>query len=749
MTRNNNIDEPTLPNTCCHEIGGIAAAYYNGAFDIVRKLNSKESSSTSHQDDGSNSHSNELKRIKSRREAARMQYQQLLFRRRSPSSSPPQKRDNSAPPEVVADFESKTDAFDATNENRSSTTTVTTDAAKSQSIPEDEFQLNPTSLSSEVGNLSPPTHDAIVEKTNDSSISSKVQIAQNKIIEDKEKSPFETIIGVNIENDDEAHESITSDIDIVHTLTTSTLEDSIGKIKDVPSFAQEHSIFVQALLQLLTERDKISKNFSSLPCEDCDILKAGPLKKISRSRLGMWKNKFVELRHGLLSYYEYVGEHDYYNHVKSIPLREISCKCSVIEQSLFSIGGAYVFELSVEGAPKRFWMANSVVERNEWVRCINGAIINSQNKKKNELLAKNEKGSNFEIKLKHEIPIPLPTQGDDRHICLQVRRRCQKVSSKAGYIDALSELDGKTLNVPVNWIKEKMAAASSNDSETAFKEETLEVNMQQLWKDMLRDTVSINGKVFNGDLLHGPEKIVGCLTRLILDFDRFSTKKEAKEVGASSNHSNRYCIKESEAVYYARDLLLSSNRTKSGGHSYYCISTLFSNPDLVVLVPSSSEAEPLKLTLRHIAPTKESANEESLLSEQLNREIVPNSSVKEKNKSRRRSLSLPVVFPILKGFTISHNTKDMTERTSLYMDSKNTHVDVTNSNIGGRATVEALVHVTSEYKICTKDPTGNIYDDTWGLVKVLFLQNFYVGGGPNGCLRMGGEAKIQFCVSCA
>jgi len=51
-------------------------------------------------------------------------------------------------------------------------------------------------------------------------------------------------------------------------------------------------------------------------------------------------------------------------------------------------------------------------------------------------------------------------------------------------------------------------------------------------------------------------------------------------------------------VAYARDILLSINRTRSGGDSYFCIDTLSSNSDLVVIVPSSREAEPLSISVK-------------------------------------------------------------------------------------------------------------------------------------------------------
>lgn len=48
--------------------------------------------------------------------------------------------------------------------------------------------------------------------------------------------------------------------------------------------------------------------------------------------------------------------------------------------------------------------------------------------------------------------------------------------------------------------------------------------LAQLWKDMKRDTVSINGRVLKGEL--GPEAIVGALTRCILAQARYMTLGE-------------------------------------------------------------------------------------------------------------------------------------------------------------------------------------------------------------------------------
>ena len=99
-------------------------------------------------------------------------------------------------------------------------------------------------------------------------------------------------------------------------------------------------------------------------------------------------------------------------------------------------------------------------------------------------------------------------------------------------------------------------------------------------------TIRINNDLFDGNSGHGTEKIIGALTRCIVAVSR-----------SDYSQNYRYAIPEAKALAYARDILLSINRTRSGGDSYFCINTLSSNPDLVVLVPSSRPSEPLSITV--------------------------------------------------------------------------------------------------------------------------------------------------------
>lgn len=121
-------------------------------------------------------------------------------------------------------------------------------------------------------------------------------------------------------------------------------------------------------------------------------------------------------------------------------------------------------------------------------------------------------------------------------------------------------------------------------------------DLVQLWKDMRRDIVCINGQDLYGE--SGPESIVGALARAIMNKAR-SSKHSAR--GGHSKYSSSttelWHMNEVQALTYTKDILLACNRTQSGGDTYYCVEYLFRNPSLVVLCPFSSHAEPLKITV--------------------------------------------------------------------------------------------------------------------------------------------------------
>lgn len=365
------------------------------------------------------------------------------------------------------------------------------------------------------------------------------------------------------------------------------------------NFVMEHSIFAKALLPLLAQRDQYRPDEMDT---DSPIVKAGPLKKASHLVRGIWKVKYVEIRKGIFSYYDDVEHEEGQLVRKNIPLNAASLKCrpvKVNQNSLSQSGGA-IFELTEEGGPRRLWTANSKEERQAWMRAIQDATVGGSLTRGGEINGSENK-YNFKRQLQRS-----PYRKDlERY--LKIQKEIKNSTTKKLYVGALSKLMGPSLNVPVQWITEQATAADENDK--AFHEDNVSSCVDQLWKDLQRDTVLINGDLFQGGSGHSPEKIIGALTRHIMGFDRSSP---LHIVDIDHSNGNRNLISELQALSFARDILLSGNRTRSGGDSYFCVDTLCHQHDLVVAVPNSLEAEPWKVKIAHAVANKTSGNSYSL-----------------------------------------------------------------------------------------------------------------------------------------
>ncbi|MGK3737018.1 MAG: hypothetical protein ACI8RD_005124 [Bacillariaceae sp.] len=347
------------------------------------------------------------------------------------------------------------------------------------------------------------------------------------------------------------------------------------------NFAMEHRIFLRAMLGLLYERDKTA---TEIGMNDPNVFKCGPLKKASHLVSGVWKMKYVEIRRGMFSYFEDVASGDKNTPCsllqKNIPLssNETTCRAVKIHRNGLNMVQGAIFELKV-GTGGRLWLARTKAERKKWLEAINDAMIGrSINQDSNNV---HGRSGNVNSRSPYK---------DDLKLYLKIKANLKNSKSKKEYVDGLINLSGRDpLNIPVRWIMEQLEknnGRTEDDTVGAFVETSINSSVEQLWRDLCRDTIRINKKLFAGDSGHGPEKIIGALTRDIVAVSRSDSKYY------------RYAIPESKAVAYARDILLSINRTRSGGDSYFCIDTLTSNSDLVVIVPSSRQAEPLSITVQ-------------------------------------------------------------------------------------------------------------------------------------------------------
>jgi hypothetical protein len=360
------------------------------------------------------------------------------------------------------------------------------------------------------------------------------------------------------------------------------------------NFAVEHRIFMKSLLDLLSQRERYA---TEADINDKDTIKSGPLKKASHLVRGIWKVKYVEVRRGVFSYYEDEVSKDSEEGPlvrKNIALHADTCTCRAVKVQHHALSvspGGAIFELKIEGGSKRLWMANSREERQAWILAIHAATLGKSVTRGERCIDHTSKSGH----ISDESPYRL-----DLELYIKIQREIQHASSKQLYLVPLSELVGKNLNVPIQWIREQIGGISTDHANVAFREETVSRGVNQLWKDLSRDSVRIDEELFIGGSGHSPEMIIGALVRYIIGLD----KSSPLSANATDAQKSKYCISESQALSFARDILLAGNRTRSGGDSYFCVNTLCKSPELAVVVPSSLEAEPWTINFTHIQPEK-------------------------------------------------------------------------------------------------------------------------------------------------
>mmetsp|Transcript_40744 Transcript_40744/g.85591 ORF Transcript_40744/g.85591 Transcript_40744/m.85591 type:complete len:641 (-) Transcript_40744:64-1986(-) len=552
------------------------------------------------------------------------------------------------------------------------------------------------------------------------------------------------------------------------------------------NFEREHGIFLRAIMDLLTERDQLA-----IAADVNGQIKSGSLRKASHRIKGLWKTKYVEIRRGTFSYFDDNGKQRNENNVakllrKDIPLRASSCTCRAVK--IRSIKGA-AFELKVGGS-RRYWVANTKEERQSWIQAIHIAMADASVTRGDNFLEYQDLDESVSSTAKKKVTIPLDSpykQFLEQY--LKVRAATNSAESKDEYVHALTPLRGITITVPVQWIKSQLDDTAATVS---FTETSMSSSIKQLWKDLLRDSVDINGETLLGESLHGPERILGKLTQQILSCDETVREKLKSD-------KDRTGITEAQAVSYARDILLATNRTRSGGDSYFCAENLCLNRALAVLVPSSTEANPLSIKVSDCPPKGGNTPDANNISGWVQARNGPDKPWKKLYLLLSHSIlgcyaegTLELRERIMLqgakvGSNLTKETKDATQsqqngseeriitittkdgqlvREYLFEDNfdfllwdasfkKASSISGGSEAINGAKsppsstsstpgveitpTVHVVVNVCTEYKLCTLDPSGIEREDTWAELQTTFEQMFTLTGGPKGKISRGDE----------
>lgn len=413
-------------------------------------------------------------------------------------------------------------------------------------------------------------------------------------------------------------------------------------INDSSIISREREIFLRAALQLLDCKDFVSSdmnhsnsnnslsNYSRHRAESfsLNVIKFGKLRKASRaagfSGNTIWKIKYIEIFHGLFSYEDegynnfmdnwsiHKNDNENKNNLKIISLNINTCRCRAYKKTP---GVNDMFELSIVGGTRRIWQASSEEERDEWVNAIKNAMIGSagdfvgQNVGQpiinlNENSKKSSISSNF-FKNSNHCELGFSKQYTPGiTIFKNIRTMAYNISNVNDYrimLDSIKK-DKIKVTVPVSYIKMTMSNSNSFRDTPSLHILGRSVDSSQVWKDLQRDTIRVNGDTISGE--NGPESMIGSIVRHI--FDKVQTIRakisaslcEGILSGSSETGSDyNFDLTEAQVMACARDLLIFCNRTQSGGDTYFCVDSLLCNKEkeLCILAPLASESDPLEI----------------------------------------------------------------------------------------------------------------------------------------------------------
>ena len=359
----------------------------------------------------------------------------------------------------------------------------------------------------------------------------------------------------------------------------SSMIENIDK-QDISKFAMEHHLLVHGLLQLLAERDHIGVEGDVH--DSSNILKMGPLKKKFAQ---LWFVKYVEIRKGNLSYYV-DSKKEGKSVRKTIHLRKRTCTCQLVTKD--SGSGAFGFEIFVEGRPKTSWMAKSEEERQAWIRAIKQAMIGETD----------VDGSTM--------PLDMSLYQNVLEVYQTTHSALQRTDTTQGYMLVLESLlyrqriGSNALRVPVQWIREQAMFSKSEHSlgKVDAPQERVKSSISDFWKSLCNASVLINGHAVEAHSPYSGERVIGALSRCILEFDKCEDYQE--EIGAFDRaaafkriEKDQTLMSELEAVAYARSILMAILHSKERGDARASMDGLLQN-ESVVSVELESE-EPLHI----------------------------------------------------------------------------------------------------------------------------------------------------------
>jgi len=218
----------------------------------------------------------------------------------------------------------------------------------------------------------------------------------------------------------------------------------------------------------------------------------------------------------------------------------------------------FMFELTVENGPRRFWITESREERQSWIDAIHKATlfhvdypIKSSEKREEKYYLMNDSflmSSSFFLS---------PFRSDIEY-CIHLQRDLYNVNAnKEKFLRVLKSngFYGKTIILPYEWI-DRMVDVMNFDTGTATPPDEFKPNNLVDWQDVsLPQHIDIEGFVLGKNA--NVANVIGSLTNLLLKIQNSVKRARKKILGQNYAILKTRAIQESEAISMAWEIFYS------------------------------------------------------------------------------------------------------------------------------------------------------------------------------------------------
>mmetsp|Transcript_1800 Transcript_1800/g.4063 ORF Transcript_1800/g.4063 Transcript_1800/m.4063 type:complete len:976 (-) Transcript_1800:44-2971(-) len=360
---------------------------------------------------------------------------------------------------------------------------------------------------------------------------------------------------------------------------------SVGQ-QDLSKFAWEHHLLSRGLLQLMAERDHIGVEGDI--GDTGNVLKMGPLKLLKKTmNQKIWTVKLVEIRKGNLIYFDDKAMKGGKKNVRTtVHLRKRTCRCEAVTNPKDGSSSGFVFALIDEGA-KRNWMAKSKEEMEGWIRTINKAMIGETDESM-------------------DMPLNMAQYQQSVEKYDSVQNFLKNAETQKDYMAVAGNLLSRhsstsALRVPMRWVREEVLENHDyiGEGQGGKKKDAprhrVKSTVADFWKVLCNSSVAINGYLVEGNSPYSGERIIGALSRCLLEYDKVDRNlSHVGSLGFVKRGDTKNFLTEAQAVSHARSILTGALRSKSRNEALRTVQKLMQNENVVECV-ELKQSEPMHI----------------------------------------------------------------------------------------------------------------------------------------------------------